>query len=142
MTHRIYTSGFIAAVIAQSPSNAVGILDKLRHMGLTEKDVRFSKDEHDHLEVTLISDRALEIISKLPMVALDAEDKDPRFFQSQGHYSFYGTATYEGVVQNLPPVKQLSHAKWSHIVWDLDAHYKMHRFSDSKSAVDRVAKVA
>jgi hypothetical protein len=120
ITKRVYTSGFIAALLATSSLTADGIRQKLTTIGLTSHDVRFSKNESDHLEVVVMSEQAMDTISKMETLpTLDAPEADSRFMKQHADKTWSGTATYEGVIASLRTSRQPSHEKWTRIVNDL-----------------------
>lgn len=114
---RMYTSGLIAALLATSSLSAKGITDKLVAIGLTPHDVRFSKNESDHLEVTVTSTQAMETLSKMEgLPNLDARETDARFMKPQADQTWTGTAMYRDVIANLPAGRQPSYERWQRIV--------------------------
>lgn len=123
MKYRVYTSGFIAALLATSSSrSAVGVRDRLTDIGLSTTDVFFRKNESDHLEVTATSERAMETISKMePLPTLDAKETDARFMEQRDANTFVGTATYQAIIASWPIGKKPSFERWTWIVEDLVA---------------------
>lgn len=146
-TKRVYTSGLIAALLATSGLSADGIMDTLVDIGLTPQDVRFSKNESDQLEVTVMTSQALKMLSELEgLPSLDVPENDSRFMKQQSDQTWTGTVTYERVIASLPAGKQPSRAKWTRIVTDLVAdtvkHRSMPKTAGKKAGVGKVAETA
>jgi|GEM_PF-3940050 len=117
---RVYAAGLIG--LAMTSLKASSMLQKFASYGIRPHDLRFAKDDHGKLEVTVTSQQAFETIAHIDgLPASDAPLGDAHFFHKRGS-AYVANVSYEDVVTTMTNNRDdLSKPAWNRIVDDLVA---------------------